>query len=157
MKKIILFGLIIILLITTVNATDTLTELENIAEELEMPTNFETVREINQYVSYHIQYKYYHYPRGINLAWSHKQGDCTDIAMTVAYMSRSLGIETRIVHGTRDSYYFNDGWVMHDWVEFKNEAGEWDNVERLYSKVKYTTPGFWGQRYIHRLKEGLKF
>jgi transglutaminase-like putative cysteine protease len=81
-------------------------------------------------VSQTIEYERQSYYHGIEWAWTHKRGDCSERAAIMAWMLRDLGYDAHIVHGWIVDE--NGNRQMHDWVELTIPLGNcgFTNIEK---------------------------
>jgi hypothetical protein len=76
------------------------------------------------------EYKFFWNPRGVDITWTTKLGDCTDFAMVKKELLTMMNVKSRLVHGIATG-------GKHDWLEY-NLNGTWitDNNgdEIIYKK-----------------------
>lgn len=100
--------------ITTYNTTITSnsTTICDISGTLQSDSDYSTARRVETWVHDNIDYQLYDGPRGNNVTWQTRTGDCTDMAMLAHEMLSCLNITSSTTHG------FVDG-RKHDWLEVK--------------------------------------
>ena len=134
MKKIIIILIFLILIpcsLSTSLGDQVNKELKQVSITLNSSTINETVINTFNFINEKINYKFYWYARGNNLAWYQKEGDCTDKTALITTLLNMNNITTRKVFGMTKS--LDNEWSLHAWFEYYNKD-QWINIENEYHK-----------------------
>lgn len=111
-----------LLLIFPLVSAVTYKEIEIRAHELKGRNDYDTVRNMEEFVSDNFNYSFYWFPQGETDYYKTRKGDCTEKAMLITFMLKTNGIKARTVHGIADG-------SLHDWYEVRINK-EWETPDR---------------------------
>ena len=101
-------------------------DITHIAKKLKRPNTHETIKDIIQWVTSHLNYAgYIKSPRGALYALRTGKGDCTEFTYLTTALCRANNIPCRAVGGyivTKDTILKPNGY--HNWMEFYDD-GAW--------------------------------